>query len=187
MTPDDMMFDDDAMPDTSEEVSTAPASSLRELLAMEKRRYLDEAREHGGTARGFRERIRERYKADTLKYTALTLEALLEATTRKWEQQPRKFGPDLFSVAGFTIPEYLTRQSADYLSEDASEESKYEKVVHTFATVNDLHEDALIKMRNAARAGARAEAEMRIVDAAKRRAGGRMTVFLRDITDDKTK
>jgi hypothetical protein len=74
---------------------------------------------------------------------------------------PRKKGPDLFSIAGYTIPEHLTRYASGFYSpeDDAEEEDEeaYEKVDHDFATVNDLYDDATIKLRKAAQSSAAAK------------------------------
>ena len=143
--------------------------------------------EEGAKAQGFRDHIVEIARKDPLRFKAWQLEALLEAATRKWQAPPRKHGPDLFSIAGEEIPEHLTRLSSDFEeSSDFNEEDEdcdFEKVDANFATVNDLFQDALIKMRKAAQSSAAAEKKMKLADEAKRRAHGQMNVFLRDIID----
>jgi hypothetical protein len=91
----------------------------------------------------------------------------------------------LFSIGGFTVPEYLTRPASYATGADIEEddEQKFEKVDFKFATVNDLFDDATIKLRKAAQSSAAAEKEMQAADEARRRARGKMSAFLRDITD----
>jgi hypothetical protein len=164
----------------------AVAETLKQLLRFEKKRYLEARREAGGTAEGFRKRIRNMYAREKLKFDSLMLDALMEATTKQWQEKPRNKGPDLFSIGGHTVPEYLTRPANGYVSGDDIEEDdevKYEKVDAAFATVNDLFDDATIKLRKAAQASTAAELEMRAADEARRRARGSMSAFLRDIAD----
>lgn len=165
------------------------ASTLRGLLSIEKIKYLEAKQEHGGTAQGFRDRIRKQYEKDSVKFTGLILDALMEATTRNWQEPPRKHGPDLFSIIlpsreSYSIAEHLTRTvAAWYEGEDENDETKFEKVLAKFATITDFSEDAQIKMRKAAQSSAAAEQQMRAVDEARRRAKGRMDTLLRDIAD----
>jgi hypothetical protein len=169
-------------------VTTLPvADSLRALLQFEKSRYLEGRKTEGGTAQGFRARIRAQYSRDPTKFEKLVLDALMEATTKTWQAQPRKRGTDLFSIAGIAIPEFLTRPSSEYVDGDDIEddvESKFEKVHHRFATVNDLYEDATIKMRKAAQSSAAAESEMRVADEARRRAKGKTSALLCELADE---
>jgi hypothetical protein len=163
-------------------MSRTIASSLTQLLGIEKQKYLEEQAEHGGTAEGFRLRMRGQYESDPLKFGAYILDALMQAVTKKWQDSPRNTGPDLFSIAKVSIPEVLTRTAAGWYEGD-DEEEKFEKVLQTFGTVNDLFEDAQIKMRKAAQSSAAAERQMRQVDEARRRSKGRMDTFLRDVAD----
>lgn len=165
-----------------------PANSLRELLQFEKTRYLLGRKEEGGTAEGFRQRIRRQYGRHPDKFDALVLDALMEAATKNWEAQPRKHGPDLFSVSGETIPEYLTRPALYVTGEDieTGDEVRFEKVHQKYATANDYREDALIKMRKAAQSSAAAERQMRAVDEVFRRAKGKGNTPLQDIADAET-
>jgi hypothetical protein len=79
----------------------------------------------------------------------------------------------------------LTRPASYATGADIEEddEQKFEKVDFKFATVNDLFDDATIKLRKAAQSSAAAEKEMQAADEARRRARGKMSAFLRDITD----
>lgn len=158
------------------------AASLTALLTMLKDKYIESTEQEGGTAPGFREFVRKYYSRDKSKFIALVLDAIMEATTKKWEEQPRKTGPDLFSIADETIPEFLTRPAAHFVDGD-DDERTFEKVSFKFATVRDLHLDALIKMRKAAQSSAAAERMMRAADEARRRAGGRDDVLLKTIQD----
>ena len=166
-------------------MSAPIASNLRELLNIEKKRYLEERAAAGGTAAGFRERVRASYQADQMKYVALVLDAVMESATKTWQQAPRKRGPDLFCVAGQTIPEYLTRPASFVTGDDIEhdDEEKFEKVDAKFATISDLFDDATIKMRKAAQSSAAAETEMKAADEARRRARGNMAALLREIAD----
>lgn len=162
-----------------------PADSLRELLQFEKTRYLLSRKEEGGTAEGFRQRIRRQYGRYPDKFESLVLDALMEAATKNWEMQPRKHGPDLFSISDDIVPEYLTRPAMFVTGEDieSGNEIRFEKVHQKYATANDYREDALIKMRKAAQSSAAAERQMRAVDEAFRRAKGKGNTPLRDIAD----
>jgi hypothetical protein len=163
-------------------------SELSLYLTAQKKLFLVGAKETGGKAKGFRRHIGEQYSGDREFFNKLVLDALMEAATRKWEQQPRKHGPDLFSINGHPIPEYLTRPAFPTFDdpdedEDDEEAEQFEKVDHQFATVNDLVSDATIKLRKAAQSGAAAEEEMKAADVARRRARGNMTAYLRDLAD----
>lgn len=162
------------------------SSSLRELLSIEKAKYLDSRKEDGGTVEGFRERIRRQYRNSPGDFNAMVLDALMEATTHNWRQPPRKQGPDLFSIAGYTIPEFLTRPAGDDFADGETienEDDAFEKVAAKYATVNDLYQDATIKMRKAAQSSAAAELAMKAADQARRRAKGNVSAFLKDIAD----
>jgi hypothetical protein len=163
------------------------AESLSELLGIEKAKYLDECKQTGGTASGFRERIRKQYTKDPPKFNKLALDAWLEATTKKWQQQPRRRGPDLFSINGYAVPEFLTRVGqggpVDGQAIENDTEEAFEKVSAKFATVNDLYQDATIGMRKAAQNSASAERKMQAADEARRRAKGKVTAFLKDLAD----
>jgi hypothetical protein len=159
-----------------------PISLSRYLLEF-RTRYLKDRKTSGGTAKGFRIYIGKQYETDRLKFDSLVLDALMEAATRSWERPARRSGPDLFAIAGSTLPEFFTRPKNDFPADDGEE--GFEKVHQEFANINDAHEDAIVGMRNAARASASAEEKMRVVDEARRRAKGKMTVLLRDIVDDK--
>jgi hypothetical protein len=161
--------------------------SLSVFLEVERKKYLELCQEDGGTANGFREHITVLSQKDPAKFKLWQFEALMEAVTKKWQMPPKKHGPDLFSINGEEIPEHLTRPSsklgvdADQIDED--DERAFEKVDANYATVDDLFQHALIKMRKAAQSGAAAERKMKIADEARRRAKGKMKAFLRDIAD----
>jgi hypothetical protein len=163
-------------------------SELSVYLTAQKKLFLVGMKETGGRAKGFRHHIGQQYSDDREFFNKLVLDALMEAATKKWEEQPRKQGPDLFSINGHPIPEYLTR-AAFPVFDDPDEEGvdeeaeQFEKVDHQFATVNDLVADATIKLRKAAQSGAAAEDEMKAADVARRRARGNMTAYLRDLAD----
>lgn len=160
--------------------------TLSGLLNAQKKAYLEECREDGGTAAGFRERIKADYEIHELKYRAMMLDAVMEAATKNWQAQPRKIGPDLFRINGVTIPEFLTRPASYVTGDDIAEEAdeqKFQKVDHQFATVADWQDDINIKFRKAAQSAAAAEAQAKGFDEARRRAGGKMTTFLKDIAD----
>jgi hypothetical protein len=159
-------------------------SELSIYLTAQKKQYLVGTKETGGRASGFRRHIGDRYSADPQYFGKMVLDALMEAATHKWEQQPRKSAPDLFAINGYEIPEFLTRPTAvPSDDEDEDEAEQFEKVDHQFATVNDLYADATLKMRKAAQSSAAAEAEMRAADNARRRARGNLAAYLRDLAD----
>lgn len=160
--------------------------SLRDYLGGEKKRYLEECKTFGGTADGFRERVRAQYAAGPDQFNKYVLDSLMEATTKRWQTPPRDTGSDLFSIGGLVIPEHLTRPSALFVTgEDVEddEESRFEKVDAAFATVNDLVDDATIKLRKAAQSSAAAERKMKAADEARRRARGNMSMLLSEIAD----
>jgi hypothetical protein len=160
------------------------ADTLSALLSAEKTRYIEKTQQEGGSAEGFRKRIRGQYSRDHLKFESLMLDALMEATTRAWEKPPRKRGPDLFSIAGVMVPEFLTRPARHVNGDELDDEQLFEKISHKFATVRDLREDATVKMRKAAQSSAAAELEMKAADEALRRARGNENAFLHDLMDD---
>jgi hypothetical protein len=160
--------------------------NISEFLAIQRQQYLDLRRDLGGSREGFRNHVWAAVKKDPLKGEALMMGAWMEAANRAWEKQPRKQGPDLFSIDGYTVPEHLTRPRYDDADDgEEADDADYEKVDSKYATVNDLYEDALIKMRNAARASAAAEIKMKAADVARRRAGGDLSKHLTDIADGK--
>jgi hypothetical protein len=159
---------------------------LSSYLLRERDRYIYQRKEEGGTAEGFREHVRDLAVQEPTKFKAWLMDALMEATTKAWQCQPRKSGEDLFSINGITIPEHLTRPSLDYLEgvEDAEDEgNKFEKVSSAFATVNDLREHAIIHMRIAAQTAAAAEGLMKAADAALKRAKGNLQARLMEMGD----
>src|SRR6185312_3404117 len=114
------------------------------MLNTQKKLYLEACGPTGGTAKGFRERISTDYRAHELKYTALVLDAVMEAATKNWQAPPRKRGPDFFCISGLTVPETLTRPSSFATGDDIDDddEDKFEKVDCRYATVSDLVDDA---------------------------------------------
>jgi hypothetical protein len=155
--------------------------SLARHLKMERARYLDKCKEDGGTAVGFRNHV---MKIDKGRIDKWATEALMEAATRAWQSQPRKFGPDLFSINGIVVAEILTRPANPFITgEELDDEEAFEKVNSQHATVDDLHHDGLIKMRKAAQSSAAANEIMESADEALRRAKGNRKMFLRDLSD----
>lgn len=159
--------------------------TLSALLNAKKKMYLERCKEHGGTAAGFRDHIKADFLADPDKYRARMLDAVMEATTKNWQAQPRKIGPDLFRINGMPIPEFLTRPVSYVTGDDIADddENRFEKVDYQFATVADLNDDTTIKLRKAAQASASAEQQAKAYDEARRRAGGRMNTFLKNVAD----
>jgi hypothetical protein len=172
------------MPLDNEDDTPVVADTISALLQAEKTRYIEKAQQNGGSADGFRKRIRGQYSRNQLKFESLMLDALMEAATRAWEKPPRKHGPDLFSIAGVTVPEFLTRPARHVSGEELDAEQLFEKVSYKFATVRDLYEDATVKLRKAAQSSAAAELLMKAADEARRRAKGKDTAFLHDLMDD---
>ncbi|HYM25283.1 MAG TPA: hypothetical protein VEU08_18830 [Vicinamibacterales bacterium] len=160
-------------------------SELTAYLNEQKRSFLLEQKQTGGKARAFRAYVGTKYQADPGFFVKLVLDAVMEAATKTWERQPRRRGPDLFAIAGYTIPEFLTGPAKGYIDADDPDDDAevYEKVAYEYATLQDLLDDAMIKFRKAAQASAAAEDAMKAVDEARRRARGDMTVFLLEIAD----
>ena len=171
-------------------------SELSEYLGRAKKRFLLARGEAGGKAVDFRNEIAAQYGKDRAFFDSLVLDALLEAASKKWEAQPRKRGPDLFSVNGYVIPEYLTRpvyetdeedQDADHDDNDDDDDDEtptdYEKVDATFASIQDLLEDTLLKFRKAAQSSAAAEKQMKAVVELRKRAKGDLRMALKDVVD----
>src|SRR3954451_10451266 len=77
-------------------------SKLSAYLNGQKRAFIDSKGRAGGTADQFRGHVRQRYLADKLMFDSMMLDALMEATTKKWEQQPRREGADLFRICAAT-------------------------------------------------------------------------------------
>lgn len=162
--------------------STTVAASVTKVLRRERAVYLQNCGVTGGSAIGFRKWIEDRAKEDPRLFPYDGLRD--EAATKTWQAQPRKSGPDLFSINGIHIPEFLTRPVKGYVEGDDLEDiDLFEKVAARFATVADLIDDANIKLRNAAKASAAAEVEARTADEARRRARGDVARFLRDLKD----
>lgn len=161
---------------------TIIAANLKQLIRFEKEEYLEEQGTEGGTAKGFRDRIIARYGEVPDKY----IEALAAVADGGWREQPRKVGPDLFSIAKMTIPEYLTRSKQHYVSAadlELEDQDEFEQVKHVYATVNDLIDDSHIKLRKAGQAAAAAEVRAKQADEARRRARGDLSKFLKDLAD----
>jgi hypothetical protein len=155
-----------------------------ERLAELKDKYLRQQKTDGGTAGGYRKFAAE--NIDRLFLEKFIWDALNEAATREWRKQPRKDGPDLFSIAGVKIPDSLTRPAkGKFITGEGldDDEGDFEKVHSDFATVGDLIDDATIKLRKAAQASAAAEREARIADEALRRAHGDRDTLLKNIAD----
>ena len=160
-------------------------SSLNSELKLERSHYLEQCKEEGGNAQGFRDYIAKLHRKEPLRFQKRVLDMLMEATTRAWERPPRKSGPDLFTLNGVIIQEILTTPAHGLLltGELLDEEASYRKVSSIYASVADFEQDALIKMRKAAQSSAAAEEQMRAVDEAKRRAKGNMKKRLIDLAD----
>lgn len=154
------------------------------VMLVEKARYLENCGVSAGTAKGFREWIADAAAHDP---RVFPIDALRdEAADKAWQRQPRKRGPDLFSVAGINVAEFLTRRRKGYTEsdvEEGDEEGLFEKIDSRFATVDDYLEDALIKMRNAARASAAAEEQMKHGDEILRLARGDRSARLMSLAD----
>jgi hypothetical protein len=161
--------------------------TISALLQAEKIRYIEKTRQDGGFAEGFRKHIRKLFAKDSLKFESLMLDAVMEATTRAWEKSPRKSGPDLLSISGVTVPEFLTRPARHVSGDELDEEGLFEKVSYKFATVRDLYDDATVKMRKAAQYYSAAAETLKAADEARRRAHGKDTAFLHDVMDDRSK
>jgi hypothetical protein len=145
----------------------------------ERARYIESAGREGGNAAGFREWIANVCEEDPKLYPYAKLRDA--AATKAWEAQPRKKGPDLFSVAGIPIPEFLTRRAHGFV-EDADDDG-FVKVSANYSTLVTYREDAEIKMLNAADATASARDRYRNYDVLLRVAGGDPTRLLRDLKD----
>jgi hypothetical protein len=157
------------------------------FLRIQRKKYLLYKERVGGDAPGFREWIKIQIDENPALFAKSVLEAWMEAATKIWQEQPRKDGPDLFSIAGYTIPEHLTRPAPGQNIEgdmgDAEQREHFEKVDQSFATVSDLIDDATIKLRKAAQSAAAAEQEMKAADEARRRAQGNRNKLLKDVRD----
>ena len=164
--------------------TTIGAESLPHFLKIQKKSYLEARKASGGTAEGYRRWVYAKTSPESLeKWKAA---ALMEAATRTWQAPPRKAGPDLFSINGLNIPEFLTRPSSAFVTGEEIEDGQdewFEKVDHKYATVGDLGEHVTIHLRKAAQASAAAERLATAFDEARRRAGGRLDVLLRTVGD----
>lgn len=151
----------------------------RKLIEL-RNEYLLLCGKNAGTAAGFRDYVAMRHRDDPRVFPIDFLRD--QAATRAWEAQPRKSGPDLFSINGVKLPEALTRPRAGFFEEE-DDEKKFEKVHQNFATVNDLYEDAVIKLRVAAADAAAADQRMKLADEALKRAKGDRSTLLSAIRD----
>ena len=127
--------------------------TLSKFLDIEFTKYLDQRKEVGGNCSGFLSFVTEGMKDDPPKYLGFFYEAVREAAKRRWEKTPRQSGPDLFSINGETEPSHYTRLASRYVDGEELEnkgEDGFEKVAQQYATINDMRDDALIKMRKAA-------------------------------------
>lgn len=155
-------------------------SRLTRLLREWKFDYTISKRENGGTASGYRQYADRRFLDNP---SAVEVrEAICDIAKSVWEEQPRKKGPDLFEVAGFKIPEFLTRYSTTFFSAPDDEE-QFEKVHQKFATVNDLVDHSNIHLLKAAQASAAAAKEAEAAREALRRANGDRSKRLSDCQD----
>lgn len=151
-------------------------------MLVEKAKYLAARETQGGTAKGFREWIRKATEADPRLFPADALRD--EAATKAWGAHASNDKPDLFSVAGKKVPEFLTRHRKGFADGDSEdEEDFYEKVDARFATVDDYSEDAMVKLRNAARASAAAEKQAQHADECLRLARFDRAARLLDLAD----
>lgn len=156
---------------------------LRVHLDVTLSQYIDISGNDGGDAAGYRDFLHKSL-AERPDIVQGHLSELIDAAANTaWRRKPRDRGPDLFSIAGVTCPEYLTRPDAGSLAEGDEHGEGFRKVGQRHATVNDLADDAKIKARKAAEAGAAAAKRYQMADEARRRAKGNMATFLKDIAD----
>jgi len=162
-------------------------SRLSKHLAGLKKKYILERETAGGTAHGFGEYLGREYQNNQLLFADMILDAVLEAGRKAWERPPRRGGPDLFTIAGYEVPEYFTRPTNGYIpNQEAGDDNEgFEKVDAKYATVQDMIDDATIHLRKAAQASSAAAAQMDAADEARRRARNNLATFLRDIADDR--
>jgi hypothetical protein len=163
-------------------------SKFYERIAMLHTQYLEVRKEEGGTAAGWRDFALKKLEEEKETLAAYKTELIVYGLMKKWRDRPRTLGPDIFSIAGVPIPEFVTRtaRGVDYADGDdieSEDEVKFEKVDHRYATVNDLMEQTDIFLVNAARVAARASLFVNARDAAFKRARGDRNVLLRDLAD----
>src|SRR5215475_4111832 len=121
-----------------------------------KAQYLDMCGPRGGDALGYRQYVQNALDARPDLIEQHRNELIANSANSSWRKQPRENGPDLFSIAGIACPEYLTRPTTDRLGEGDEHGDGFKKVSLHHATVNDLADDAQVKARKAAEAGAAA-------------------------------
>jgi hypothetical protein len=154
-------------------------SRFTRLLREWKIDYTIAQEERGGTASGYRQYVDRRFLSDP---GAVEIrEAVCDAAKGVWEEQSRKKGPDLFDVAGLTIPEFLTRYAKDFFAHP--DEDQFEKVHQSFAVVSDLVDHSNIHLLKAAQASAAAAKEAEAAQEALRRAAGDRNKRLSDVQD----
>jgi hypothetical protein len=158
------------------------------FIAERKEKYIENGKRKGGNRAGFLDFLKKDFNKDAGPFVKLAFEMLMESGIRGWERPPRKRGPDLFSINEYTVPDTLTRPAHDYANADDLDDEHgpaFEKVSQKYAVVQDLIDDATIKLRKAAQSSATAEREMKAADEALRRAHGDRNKALRDIADDR--
>jgi hypothetical protein len=164
----------------------AVPDTITAFLQFCKKEYLLKCGRKGGTADGFRRFVLDRSRSvGKFEDEDFKLQAINEAATKAWTKKARDKGPDLFDVGEWTVPEFLTRRVDLFEMPEDDEAEAFEKVDHLFATVADGTDDATIKMRNAARASARAEKAMQAMDIAKKRAKGDVRKLLKEVANKK--
>lgn len=149
-------------------------SALTALLKEKKLEYLDECGALGGDANAYRQRIQDEYRKNPKTWSDHVALAIDKAAKSEWE---REGGPvmagqgELFEIAGRSVPETLTIP-------DPQAPRQYRKVLTTHATIQQRGEDAMVKMRNAAKASAAAHADWQQYEVALERASGNAQALL---------
>lgn len=158
-------------------------SELDKKISALKIKYLEECGSEGGTNEGFRQYARAEYAREPEWFASRVLDGVVSAVNRNWSARPRKRGDDLFSIAGYVVPETLTRPSVEGGEIDFDNERSFKKVHVRFATVQDLIDEGTIKTRKASQTKRAADELVSVGNEALRRAGGNRAALLKDVAD----
>jgi hypothetical protein len=161
--------------------------SLRQILRRKKREYLLLVAEAGGDKHAFTSHIAIDYHTHPTDYEMDA--AILEAAVAVWNENRKPGGgdddeQDLFSIAGYLLPETLTYPDPSKPANQGESQS-YRKIAIEFATVQHLADDAQVTIEAGNRIVEAGKDKLRIAREALLRAKGDPSMLLLNIIDGK--